>query len=325
MSYIVRNNVKYATGGSGGGNLNIVKLTQAEYDALPDSKNSDGILYAIEDGEISSSGGSAKAITISQEDFDKLSEEEKANGIYVIPDGEDLTAKNMFYDDSETSLGNTVQDAIDELSSNLTNKKPATVLSGAVSVEQTTVTHPSSVLVVFDTPFSSAPTITVSSSNSRLVPIARNVTAGSFELYCTTDSSSYQPATVTWSAVLEQDSNLCGNFFEEIRIPSTEINITSNMVLFEKTFERDAIIISNFSATAPNNSYGTFRGELFINDESVCKDYGRCDYTNGLAISSNVSFNGIVKLGDIIKFKIPFMSYDSGTGYYSYSILIHWL
>lgn len=27
----------------------IVKLTQAEYDALPDSKNSDGILYAIID------------------------------------------------------------------------------------------------------------------------------------------------------------------------------------------------------------------------------------------------------------------------------------
>ena len=118
MSYIVRNNVKYATGGSGGGNLNIVKLTQAEYDALPDSKNSDGILYAIEDGEISSSGGSAKAITISQEDFDKLSEEEKANGIYVIPDGEDLTAKNLFYDGSETGLGNTVQNAIDNVNKN---------------------------------------------------------------------------------------------------------------------------------------------------------------------------------------------------------------
>ena len=113
MSMIIRNNVRYA---AGGGNLNIVKLTQAEYDALPDSKYSDGILYAIEDGEISSTGGSAKAITISQEDFDKLSEEEKASGIYVIPDGEDLTAKNLFYNGSVTGLGNTVQDAIDNLS-----------------------------------------------------------------------------------------------------------------------------------------------------------------------------------------------------------------
>lgn len=118
MSMIIRNNVRYA---AGGGNLNIVKLTQAEYDALPDSKYSDGILYAIEDGEISSTGGSAKAITISQEDFDKLSEEEKASGIYVIPEGEDLTAKNLFYDGSVTGLGNTVQDAIDNLSEQ--NKK----------------------------------------------------------------------------------------------------------------------------------------------------------------------------------------------------------
>ena len=120
MSMIIRNRVRYAAGG--GGNVNIVKLTQAEYDALPDSKYSDGILYAIEDGEVSGSGGgSAKAITLSQEEFDALSEEEKASGIYVIPDGEDLTAKNLFYDGSETGLGNTVQDAIDNVNKNLTS------------------------------------------------------------------------------------------------------------------------------------------------------------------------------------------------------------
>lgn len=35
--------------GGGGGSANIVHLTQAEYDALPDSKLTDGKVYMIED------------------------------------------------------------------------------------------------------------------------------------------------------------------------------------------------------------------------------------------------------------------------------------
>lgn len=57
----------------------------------------------------------AKAITLTQEEYDALPEEEKAKGIYVISDGEDLTAKNMFYDGSLTGLGNNVQDAVDNM------------------------------------------------------------------------------------------------------------------------------------------------------------------------------------------------------------------
>lgn len=35
----------------GGGSANIVELTQAEYDALPDTKLTDDVTYFIKDGE----------------------------------------------------------------------------------------------------------------------------------------------------------------------------------------------------------------------------------------------------------------------------------
>ena len=80
MPSIMRNNIRYSSsfgGGSGGGEgREIVELTQAEYDALGDVVNTNGVLYAITDGE-------------------------------------DLTAKNIPYDGSVTGLGDTVQSAID--------------------------------------------------------------------------------------------------------------------------------------------------------------------------------------------------------------------
>ena len=72
----------------GGSGSKIVKLTQAEYDALPNDKLSDDI-------------------------------------IYLIKDSGELTAENLFYDGSETGLGNTVQDAVDNLDEKVSeqNKK----------------------------------------------------------------------------------------------------------------------------------------------------------------------------------------------------------
>ena len=62
-----------------GGGSQIVELTQAQYDALPDTKNTDNILYAITDCD-------------------------------------ELSAENMAFDDTETQLGvNNVQDAIVEM------------------------------------------------------------------------------------------------------------------------------------------------------------------------------------------------------------------
>ena len=98
--------------------ITCVKLTQSEYDALPTSKNSDGILYAIEDGEDSSTtnNGSIKPVELTQAAYDALGDSVlNDNILYAITDGADLTAKNMFYDGSKTVLGNNVQNAIDEL------------------------------------------------------------------------------------------------------------------------------------------------------------------------------------------------------------------
>lgn len=50
MGVIKLNGKEYGKGG-GGGNANIIELTQAEYDDLPESKLTDGILYCITDGD----------------------------------------------------------------------------------------------------------------------------------------------------------------------------------------------------------------------------------------------------------------------------------
>ena len=85
MAKFILDGQEYGGGGSGS---NIVKLTQAEYDALSN---------------------------------DKLSNDT----IYLITDSGELAAENLFYDGSQTGLGNNVQDAIDELNSNIDeqNKK----------------------------------------------------------------------------------------------------------------------------------------------------------------------------------------------------------
>ena len=79
--------------------------------------------FEVVDGSGNSTSGSAKAITLTQEEYDALSEEEKANGIYVVSDGEDLTAKNLAYDGSVTGLGNNVQDAVDAVNSKVASNQ----------------------------------------------------------------------------------------------------------------------------------------------------------------------------------------------------------
>ena len=112
MGLIMQNGISY-------GGVDIVKLTQAEYDALPESKNSDGILYAITDGE-NSSGSTSKPVELTKAQYEALGESTKTDGIlYAITDGDELSAKNMAYDGSVTGLGNNVQSAIDELNSNI--------------------------------------------------------------------------------------------------------------------------------------------------------------------------------------------------------------
>lgn len=118
---IIRNGVRHNTSNFGGsGNANIVKLTQSEYNALPESKNSDGILYAITDGECSASGGSSKPVELTKAEYEALGDKVNSDGIlYAITDGDGLSAKSMAFDDTETQLGvNNVQDAIVEQNKN---------------------------------------------------------------------------------------------------------------------------------------------------------------------------------------------------------------
>lgn len=69
-----------------------------------------------EDSIVALSDNVLEVKTVTQEYYNSLPESEKAKGIYIT-DGDDLTAKNIYYDGSETGLGNTIQGAIDELNS----------------------------------------------------------------------------------------------------------------------------------------------------------------------------------------------------------------
>ena len=65
------------------------------------------------------------AKTVTQAEYDAMSEAEKKKGIYVIEDeGNIFVARNIEYDGSETGLGATVQQAIDNVNSNINSLLP---------------------------------------------------------------------------------------------------------------------------------------------------------------------------------------------------------
>ena len=88
MGVIIRNGIEYSGAGMGGGSCDcdeIVYLTQAEYDALPESKLTNGVEYRITDSNPPAP-----------------------------------TAKDMAYDNSESGIeAETVQNAIDEMNESL--------------------------------------------------------------------------------------------------------------------------------------------------------------------------------------------------------------
>lgn len=95
----------------------VIKMTQADYDALPDSKYSDGILYAIIDDNGDAEGGMvAKPVELTKAQYEALGDSVlNDNILYAITDGDGLTAKGIEYDGSVSGLGNNIQDAIDNL------------------------------------------------------------------------------------------------------------------------------------------------------------------------------------------------------------------
>ena len=94
MTMIIRNNKVYAGSGGGSGNANIVKVTQAEYDALPESKNNDGVLYAITNGESQSAGEDASAINYTEEDGSKTTVQDKLSELNSNIDKQNKNLQN---------------------------------------------------------------------------------------------------------------------------------------------------------------------------------------------------------------------------------------
>lgn len=99
MGKIYLNSIDY-TGSGGGGNADIVHLTQAQYDALPSSKLTDNKLYMITDG---SSGGGGINYSTSEQD----------TGLTWI-DGSEIYQKS--YSGTASSSSNTIE-------ASFTNKK----------------------------------------------------------------------------------------------------------------------------------------------------------------------------------------------------------
>ena len=89
------------------GNATITEVTKAQYDALPDTKLTDGVLYAIKDQETS------YVVDIQVDGDSILDEDGIAELATVATSGE---AEDVSYDNSESGLTATnVQDAIDEV------------------------------------------------------------------------------------------------------------------------------------------------------------------------------------------------------------------
>lgn len=167
MGLIMQNGISY-------GGANIVKLTQAEYNSLPNDKLSD-------------------------------------NNIYLITDSSEFTAENLFYDDTETQLGaNDVQNAIVELNSKL--DELMTVKSQNGNTEIFTLPSYSSgttAIVNFPTKFNSVPEVNVIMTRLDLPSsgydpyfscVASNITEVGFLLTMSNNTSSAVRVQVSWSA-----------------------------------------------------------------------------------------------------------------------------
>ena len=75
----------------------------------------------------------------------------------------------------------------------------ATSLSGTVSITVENKRN-TSALVNFSTPFSTTPTITLSTSNSRLPASLKSSSPGGFVVNCSSSTNSVQTTTVSWTA-----------------------------------------------------------------------------------------------------------------------------
>lgn len=84
-------------------------------------------------------GGSAKITKITQAAFNALPESVKQSGLYVIIDAKGVSAKDIPYDGSETGLGNNIQEAIDKQNKTLGGFTPIIDETGKITGYKTSV------------------------------------------------------------------------------------------------------------------------------------------------------------------------------------------
>lgn len=154
-------NRKIAAGGGGSSN-NIVYLTQAEYDALPEDKLENDIEYWITDAGVrgsaenvsydaSASGLDAKNVQeavdklaegagnkveyLTQEEYDALPEDKLTNDVEyrILDSGTPTTARNVGYDGTASGIDAVnVQGAIDKVSESLEWKSAGQITGTAI-------------------------------------------------------------------------------------------------------------------------------------------------------------------------------------------------
>lgn len=168
--------------------------------------------------------------TVTQDEYDALPESEKNIGIYVISDvenGDDLGAKNMGYDGSETGLGNNVQDAIDAvdnkvddiddkiqaMNSKITDN--STLVNGYCQLPNglifqwgsaTSTATSAGVSVQFPVPYTNAPSVFVgfdhNESGTSVILSAHSITTTKFSTTCKICSGNeYYARNFKWFAI----------------------------------------------------------------------------------------------------------------------------
>lgn len=123
---IIRNGIEYSGGGGSG---DIMYLTQAEYDALPDTKLSDNVEYRITDASI-----------------------------------EAAKASNISYDNSFSGLdANNVQGAVDTLTESLEELQNSSLkVQYSLNNEFNVATSGAETNITFNEPYTEIPLVTVS-------------------------------------------------------------------------------------------------------------------------------------------------------------------
>jgi hypothetical protein len=210
MPKIMHKGVSYGGGGSGGDNVNHVKITQEEYDALVEAGTVDpNVVYFIPDGE-TQSGGSSPSVSLK---IDDTLSTESTNAVQNKVIAAELNAIKSSFSTAANAIGDalvakgvtvpegtSLTDMASLITKNLVSSNSKVSLSGSFtdsSLYNQTLTR----LITFSRTFGQVPTVTVATSSSSIVCKALSITQTSFIFQYTVPSYGIQNnVTFSWSA-----------------------------------------------------------------------------------------------------------------------------